>query len=212
MCVLKNMVGMEFNGCKVVSREGSDKWGQALWKCVCRCGKYFVSTGGNIRSGNTKSCGCYSIKRTKESNTTHGDSGTRLHNIWYGIIRRCTRPSNSMFDYYGGRGITVCNQWLNSYEEFKEWSISNGYADDLTIDRIDNDGGYTPNNCRWVTYKEQGLNKRNSRMVEFNGKVMNLSTVSEISGIAESTIRNRIKAGVPIDSPKYYNRKSKESD
>lgn len=203
------MIGTEFNGCVVVSRLGTDKWGQATWVCLCSCGKKFTTTGGNVRSGNTKSCGCKKKSLIKEANMTHGDSNTRLYNIWGDMRRRCHSPKNYSFENYGARGISVCVEWKNSYESFKGWSENNGYAVNLSIDRIDNDGNYLPNNCRWVDMKVQGRNKRDNRIVEYQGKSMTMSELIEEVGMPESTVRYRVKKGIPLDLPRNFNRLNK---
>lgn len=209
MCILKNMIGTKFNGSVVETRHGVDKWGQALWECLCSCGNKFTTTGGNIRSGNTKSCGCMKKSFIKEANTTHGDSNTRIYNIWCDMKRRCHSPANYSYEHYGARGISVCEEWGASYEVFKEWSENNGYADNLSIDRIDNDGNYTPDNCRWAGRKVQGRNKRDNRIVDYRGKRMTMAELIETVGMPESTVRYRIKKGIPLDLPRNFNRITK---
>lgn len=209
MCRLKDMEGFEFNGCKVISRAGVDKWGQATWECLCECGNTFVATGGNIRSGNTNSCGCFKVTKTREINTTHGDSRTRLYNIWYGIKRRCYSPSHGSYKHYGKRGITMSEEWKSDYNSFKCWALSNGYEEDLTIDRIDNDGNYTASNCRWVDMKTQGRNRRGNRFIKYDGRDVTLAELIEMTGLPESTVRNRLAKGIPLNSPRYFNRKNK---
>lgn len=124
---------------------------------------------------------------------THGDTGTRLHRIWQNMKARCYRKSAREYENYGGRGITVCDEWRNSYENFKEWALNNGYAEDLTIDRINTDGNYCPENCRWITNKEQQNNKRNNVVYEFNGEIKTLAQWSEELGICYRTLQKRIR-------------------
>lgn len=132
---------------------------KTYWKCVCDCGLTVVVTGNNLRSGNTTSCGCVhreKVKRLGKANTTHGESHsnkTRLYGIWSGMRQRCNNPNHHAYSIYGGKGVSVCEAW-NDYSVFKEWATSNGYKDNLCIDRIDPSSGYNPENCRWITASE----------------------------------------------------------
>ena len=129
------------------------------WQCLCDCGETTIVRLAELRAGNTKSCGCLRVESGK-SNRTHGGKGTRLYRIWKGMRSRCLNPNATSFENYGGRGITVCEEWRQSFEAFQQWSLGNGYADELTIDRINNDGGYEPGNCRWATWSVQLKNRR----------------------------------------------------
>lgn len=131
----------------------------------------------------------------KRVHTTHGGSKTRLFRIWQYMKKRCYNKHAINYDRYGGRGITVCQEWRDSFETFRDWAIANGYHESLSIDRIDNDGPYSPENCRWATVKEQGNNRRSTHLVTYNGETHSIKEWSEITGIAKSTIGNRLKAG-----------------
>ena len=124
--------------------------------------------------------------------TTHGGSGTRLNKIYRAIKQRCNNPQNPAYENYGGRGITVCAEWLNSFEAFRDWALANGYRDDLTIDRIDNDGPYCPENCRWVTMKQQGNNRRSNRVLTYNGENHTITEWAELTGINLHTLMGRL--------------------
>ena len=144
------------------------------WRCVCDCGNEIDVLAKRLKSNMTKSCGCYRREVASElEHTTHGDSNNpqyvRLYNIWRGMRRRCNCETNSIFHHYGGRGITICQEW-NSYVNFKTWALNNGYNDSLSIDRIDVNGNYEPSNCRWVTAKEQNVNRRNNRYITYRGE------------------------------------------
>lgn len=132
---------------------------KTYWKCVCDCGLAVIATGNNLRSGNTSSCGCLRRETTRvrgKMNTTHGESHanrTRLYSIWCGMKQRCENPNRDAYPLYGGKGVTVCDEWQD-YHEFRRWAQQAGYRDDLTIDRIDPSKGYYPENCRWITQSE----------------------------------------------------------
>lgn len=163
-----DMAGKRYGRLFVLRRAGSNKDGLALWLCKCDCGNMCVVEGAKIRKGNTRSCGCLHVESTRNRFTKHGLYQNRLYGVWKMINQRCSNPRNKNYGRYGGRGISVCEEWRNSFQAFYEWAILHGFdaakpSFQCTIDRIDNDRGYYPENCRFVDMKVQNNNKSNTR-------------------------------------------------
>jgi hypothetical protein len=154
-----------------------------LWKCKCDCGNTVAVRASQLVHGRSKSCGCLRAESNLEHKTTHGRSGTSLYAVWNGMKGRCYNPNNHNYARYGARGICVCDEWKASFEEFYMWAMNNGYEDGMSIDRIDNNGNYCPDNCRWADIKTQNNNRRISLMYTYNGKTQNLSSWCEELGL-----------------------------
>lgn len=187
-----NLIGQKFGMLTVYEFAGKNKHNKFLWKCTCECGGETVVTTGNLNSGNSKSCGC---EKYKGNRRTHGMSDSRIYTIWSSMKGRCLNEKDAHYSDYGGRGITINEEWVNSFAKFYEWSVENGYTDDLTIDRINVNGNYEQSNCRWITIEEQQKNKRNNIHIDINGVEMIASEWARISNTNHQTIFSRIKKG-----------------
>lgn len=180
-----DLTGQRFGRLVALKYEGHDRW-----TCKCDCGNEVSRLSQGLRRGTALSCGCMTRENAGKSNIKHGDCGARIYRIWRGMKQRCCNPRNKSYKNYGGRGIYVCDEWRTSYESFREWALANGYSDDLSIDRINNDGPYSPSNCRWATRLEQSDNQRhhhngsgNNRAIEAVDKddhvLMRFKSISE---------------------------------
>lgn len=190
-----NLLGQRFGRLLVVERMPNNKRKQAVWKCRCECGNEIIVEAGHLRSGHTQSCGCFQRDRDIEYHTTHGMGGTKLFRVFHCMKGRCYNPTDKKYHRYGARGIKICDEWLNDPSVFFEWAIQNGYKNGLSIDRIDNDGNYCPENCRWVDNKTQANNKSNNVIIEHNGVSKTISEWAEELGISYSAVKSRIKCG-----------------
>lgn len=184
---LVDLTGQRFGHWLVLEKAvkpGKLKDASAVWLCKCDCGNTRIVSGRNLRSGISKSCGC-TIRK-------HGGNGTKLYLVWGDMKTRCNNPKSVPYKDYGARGITVCPEWRNSFENFRNWAFANGYQEGLTLDRIDNDGPYSPENCRWTTMKEQCNNRRSNHFLTYNGETHTLSQWAELRGMSLATLRERL--------------------
>lgn len=196
-----DITGIRYGRLVPLYRVENDKYGRSAWMCQCDCGNRKVISANDMRSGKIRSCGCLerqnrSIFGTR-SKRTHKMKGTRIYRIWQGAKNRVFNKNDEHWPDYGGRGITMCEEWANSFECFRDWAFSHGYAEDLTIDRIDVNKGYYLENCRWVTKADQQRNKRNNKYYTYNGKTQLIPAWAKEFGVTDSTIRSRIRRGIP---------------
>ena len=200
----EDITGQIFNGIEILREVEHSKDGARRWECKCHCGKIFITTT-TWRAKRNHSCGCKNKEIISQKNSTHGLSKTNLYNRYRKIKERCYKPCHKSYKDYGGRGIKMCNEWLgeNGFVRFYDWAINNGYDKNLSLDRIDNNKGYSPDNCRWVDSKTQARNRRNNRFIEFNGSKKTIAEWSEIIGVHPDTIRNRLERGLPIEKVLY---------
>lgn len=189
-----NIIGKTFGRLTAIERIVINNKGHHI--CNCNCGNRKVVQTYLLVNGYVKSCGC--IVQEKSDNKY---TDTRLYSIYKGMKSRCYQENSVNYSRYGGRGITICEEWLTSYFSFQDWAITNGYESSLSIDRIDNDGDYEPNNCRWSNAKEQARNTRRNIKVEYKGEERTLSEIAELTGLSASVIRYRHKHNIDFDEP-----------
>lgn len=206
-----DLTGQKFGRLTVIKR-AENKGTRATWLCKCDCGNELIVVGKNLRTGNTKSCGCYQQDIAREAQTKHKGSNTRLYGVWACMIQRCSNPNNCSYKRYGARGIKVYEEWFD-FVVFQNWALQNGYADNLSIDRIDVNGNYEPSNCRWATQKEQCQNTRKNHNITINGETHCINEWARIYNIKREIIKDRILRGwdevKAVITPKISNKENK---
>ncbi len=205
-----DLTGQRFGRWAVIERAENGKARQTRWLCKCDCGTEKIVQAGHLRNGKTKSCGCYNSDVTAERNHTikkkHGGAihtrRERLYKIFISMHHRCEKEYHPQYERYGGRGISVCDEWSgeHGYENFRNWAFQNGFdptakRKDMSIDRIDNDGNYEPSNCRWTSYKQQSNNRRSNHLITIDGITHTISEWADIVEIDQRTISSRIFNG-----------------
>lgn len=193
----EDLTGKRFGMLLVVGKDKDrDKTGCIKYICKCDCGNVVSVRSSSLNDGNTSGCGCRLYDTGEKQRTyKHGMSKDRLYVIWSDMKDRCNNPNTPTYKHYGGRGITVCDEWNASdgFVSFRDWAIANNYMDGLTIDRIDNNKGYSPDNCRWVTTKEQALNTRRNHRIAFNGKNLTITEWADELGFNRNSLGGYIR-------------------
>lgn len=189
----RDLTGTRYGKLLVVSM-ADNKGRFTQWNCLCDCGNATVVATAHLTNGHTKSCGCLRSETASINFSTHRKSNTRLYRMWRNIKTRCENSKCNHYHLYGGRGIHICDEWRNDFSAFEEWALNHGYQDNLSIDRIDVNGSYTPDNCRFVTMKEQENNKRANHYIYYNGERKTLAELSDEFGIPYDTLLARINS------------------
>lgn len=189
-----DLTGIKFGMLTPVKKIKDIERYRSLWLCKCDCGNEVAVRNDNLCYNHTKSCGCLQKRKTSESNKTHGMTKTRLYRTWYHMKERCQNENDPRYSNYGGRGITVCKDWMD-FEPFAEWAYSNGYNDTLTIERIDVNGNYCPENCTWIPSSKQANNKQSSHFFTIDGITKTMTEWAKIYGIKPTTVFNRLSDG-----------------
>lgn len=208
MRIRVDLLGKRFGKLTVVKMAENSKDNKTQWLCKCDCGNEKVIRTNNLTSGQTRSCGCLikesravvseKLKGNKSPRYKHGMCYTRIHIIHRNMKGRCYNKNDHAYPMYGGRGIEVCKEWKDDFLNFYDWAMQSGYNDSLTIDRIDVNGNYEPNNCRWVGMKEQQNNRTNNVFLSYNDETHTLSEWAEKIGITKSAIYHRYERKKPI--------------
>lgn len=190
---IKDITDQKFGKLTVIKISGKSKSGNIKWLCKCDCGNTTEVIGSKLRNGYTKSCGCL-----KFSAQAQGYSATRLYQIWTNMHRRCYDSRHDNFKWYGAKGIFICDEW-HQFMSFRTWALTNGYADNLSIDRINPKGIYEPSNCRWQTQKQQMNNVSSNKILYFEGKKYTQSEFADNFNLSYHTVTNRIRLGWELE-------------
>lgn len=193
----EDLIGRVFGKLTVVNRVGN----RSTWHCVCECGNEVDVSEYNLLHGKYKSCGCI----TKERLASKGFTNTKLHGVWAGMKSRCSYNKHIDYEWYQAKGITVCEEWKNSFKTFHDWAMTHGYKEGLSLERIDNNKGYCPENCRWATPKEQANNRSTNINITYNGETKTLKQWAESLGINYHCLYARVRTkGIPFEEAIAY--------
>lgn len=190
MGAFKDISGQKFGRLTALYKLNNYNKKGTYWLCSCECGNITIVYTGHLLNEHTKSCGCLNREPTK-GNTKHGQTGTRLYHILDAMKQRCYNKNHKHYKHYGARDVAVCDEWRNDFMNFHDWAVNSGYDDSLTIDRIDNNGNYEPNNCRWVDYTTQNNNRRNTVYLTYNGKTQTIKEWSKELNVNAKTLYTR---------------------
>lgn len=203
-----NLTGQKFGKLTVIGVDNEKETRKTYWYCQCDCGNIKSVRGDSLLCGAIVSCGCRKKAQDKinlTANHQHKQSGTRLYKTWLGMKKRCYQPHDTSYARYGGRGITVCEDWKHDFLSFYNWAINNGYSEDLTIDRIDVDGNYSPDNCRWCSPKQQANNRRANIKIKIGNATKTLSEWCKIFELSYGTINARYNRNGFISIDELFN-------
>ena len=210
MSEAKNLTGQRFGRLYVIGRVpntyGKNGKATVYWSCKCDCGKTLNVYSSDLKSGKTVSCGCQRVANNKSRATIHYEDNKKLYYVYQAMKDRCNKPKNKSYRFYGERGIKVCDEWNGKYGfgVFKEWAEANGYREGLEIDRIDYNGNYEPNNCRWITHLENSQNTRRNVFAEYKGERKTLSEWARELGIKQRTLWYHYNTGKTIEEIVFF--------
>ena len=196
MNTLIDLTGARFGKLTVIEQAES-KNGKTRWACLCDCGVTTCVRSSHLRNGRAKSCGCSAFGN--DNSTKHGMYGTRIYTSWCQMKARCLNPKATNYKNYGARGITVYKEWVDNFAAFRDWAVTHGYADNLTLDRVDVNGNYCPENCRWATPKEQGNNRRDNKLLTYKGETRTQQEWAELKGLTKGTLYGRLRRGWTVE-------------
>lgn len=198
MSVKIDLTGKTFGNLTVLRLAVDEPRKKKKWLCQCGCGREIVVSASNLKSGHSQQCRTCQLKAVQTGNVTHNQSGTKLYRVWNGIKTRCENPNSKSYPEYGGRGITLCPEWHDA-ATFLEWAWANGYHEGLEIDRIDNDRGYSPDNCHWIPRKNNANNKRSSKYVEHGGEKRTVSEWASFFGVNYKNLCRNLSKGYSLE-------------
>lgn len=196
--IKEDLTNKKFNNLTVLALSEKKEGGKSYWICKCDCEAIVIVQGYILKKLKQMGCNECGNKLISIKNRRHNDMGTRLYETWTNMKTRCSNTKYSMYKDYGGKGISVCKEWID-YLDFKKWAIKSGYSEDLTLDRIDNDKNYYPENCRWSTMKEQQNNRTNNHLITYNGLTLTMMQWSERNNLVYGTLQRRIYSGWDIE-------------
>ena len=205
---VRSLLNKRFGRLVVIRLATKDQYPRKAWICMCDCGKEHLVRESHLIAGDCTSCGCRA-KEIGRSRRKHGHAvaETKIYKVWTGMLQRCRNQGHKQYGYYGGRGISVCDQWINFVGFLRDMGPS--WEEGLSLDRINNDGNYEPSNCRWATKKQQSRNTRSNRLIEINGKRLCIAAAADAYGIPEQLLRNRLRHGWPVQAAIYAKKRSK---
>ena len=197
MSIIIDLKGNTYGDLKVIDLAFDEAGKKKKWLCECKCGEKTIVSGSNLRSGKTQRCKKCGLKVSASKRKVHGKTNTKLYNVWNTMLTRCHNPNSKSYNYYGRKGIVVCEEWHEA-KKFFEWAKNNGYKEGLEIDRINTEGNYCPNNCRWVKRLQNSNNKSNNKVLEHNGETKTLAEWARYFGVNYKNLSRNIIKGYSL--------------